>query len=95
MKYRAMIRQSGEWWIGWLVDLPGVNAQEHTREQLLESLRIGAEDMLATDVPFEPDATMAVVEVPDREWAVAESRGAYRAKGGARSRALAPRVARP
>jgi hypothetical protein len=29
-----------------LIDLPGVNAQERTREELLESLRIGAEDML-------------------------------------------------
>lgn len=35
-----------------MIDLPGVNAQEKTREELLESLRIGAEDMLATDVPF-------------------------------------------
>jgi len=26
MKYRAVIKKSGEWWIGWLVDLPGVNA---------------------------------------------------------------------
>lgn len=53
----------------WLVDLPGVNAQERTREELLESLRIGAEDMLATDVSFEPEAQMITVEVPDPEWA--------------------------
>lgn len=52
MKYRAAIKKTGDWWIGWLIDLPGVNAQERTREGLLESLRIGAEDMLATDVPF-------------------------------------------
>ena len=56
MKYRAVIKHSDGWWIGWLVDLPGVNAQEKTQEALLESLRIGAEDMLATDVPFEPQA---------------------------------------
>lgn len=37
-----------------LVDLPGVNAQERTREELLESLKIGAEDMLMT--PIEPEA---------------------------------------
>jgi predicted RNase H-like HicB family nuclease len=65
MKYRAMVKKSGEWWIGWLLDLPGVNAQEHTREALLESLRIGAEDMLAMDVPFEPGAEMIAIEVPD------------------------------
>ncbi len=52
MKFRAVIKKSGEWWIGWLVDLPGVNAQERTRKKLIESLKIGAEDMLKT--PFEP-----------------------------------------
>jgi len=69
MKYRAIIKKSGEWWIGWLVDLPGVNAQERTRNELMESLRIGAEDMLATDVSFEPGAQMTTVEVPDPDWA--------------------------
>ena len=52
-----------------MVDLPGVNAQERTRNELMESLRIGAEDMLATDVSFEPGAQMTTVEVPDPEWA--------------------------
>jgi predicted RNase H-like HicB family nuclease len=68
MKYRAVVKQGGEWWIGWWVDLPGVNAQERTREMMMESLRIGAEDILTTDVPFEPGAQMATVEVPDPEW---------------------------
>jgi predicted RNase H-like HicB family nuclease len=54
MKYRAVVTKSGEWWIGWLVDLPGVNAQEKTKQELLKSLTIGAEDMLTTEVPFEP-----------------------------------------
>ncbi len=44
MKYRAVIKKSGEWWIGWLIDLPGVNAQEKTRAELIESLRVGAEE---------------------------------------------------
>jgi predicted RNase H-like HicB family nuclease len=70
MKYRAVVKQSDGWWIGWLLDLPGVNAQERTREALMESLRIGAEDMLATQVAFEPDAMMAIVGVPDPEWLV-------------------------
>ena len=46
MKYRAVIKRSDDRWIGWLIDLPGVHAQERTRDELLESLRIGAEDML-------------------------------------------------
>ena len=65
MKYRAVIKRSGEWWVGWLIDLPGVNAQEKTREELLESLRIGAEDMLATNVPFVPDAQLTTIDVPN------------------------------
>jgi predicted RNase H-like HicB family nuclease len=68
MKLRAVIKRSGDWWIGWLIDLPGVNAQEKTREELLESLRIGAEDMLATEVPFIPDAQMATIEIPEPQW---------------------------
>jgi hypothetical protein len=62
---RPTIKKSDGWWIGWLVDLPGVNAQERTKEELLKSLAIGAEDMLATQVPFEPGGQMAMIEVPD------------------------------
>jgi predicted RNase H-like HicB family nuclease len=65
MKYRAIIKKSDGWWIGWLVDLPGVNAQERTKEELLKSLAVGAQDMLATQVPSEPGSQMAMVEVPD------------------------------
>lgn len=46
MEYHAEIEKSEGWWIGWLVDLPGVNAQERTQEELLESLKTGAEDVL-------------------------------------------------
>jgi predicted RNase H-like HicB family nuclease len=74
MKFRAMIKQSDDWWIGWLVDLPGVNAQEKTREELLESLKIGAEDLLSTAVPFEAEAQMTTIEIPTPEWSL-EHRG--------------------
>ncbi len=68
MRFRAVVKLKGDWWIGWLVDLPGVNAQEKTKEELLESLRIGAEDMLNTEVPFVPDAQMTTIEVPEPAW---------------------------
>jgi len=70
MKYRAIIKKTDDWWIGWLVDLPGVNAQEKTKTELLESLRIGAQDMLATEITFEPDTLMTTISVPDPEWTV-------------------------
>jgi len=68
MKYRAVIKKSGEWWIGWLIDLPGVNAQERTKSELIESLRVGAEDILDTEVPFEPGTEMTTVDIPDPVW---------------------------
>jgi predicted RNase H-like HicB family nuclease len=37
--YTAVIKQDANWWIGWIEEVPGVNCQEATREQLLESLR--------------------------------------------------------
>jgi predicted RNase H-like HicB family nuclease len=37
--FTAVIRQDGPWWIGWIEEISGVNAQEHSREELLESLR--------------------------------------------------------
>jgi predicted RNase H-like HicB family nuclease len=68
MKFRAMIKKSGNWWIGWLIDLPGVNAQEKTREELLESLKIGAEDMLSTAVTFEAEAQMTTIDISEPAW---------------------------
>ncbi len=68
MRYRAVMKKSGNWWIGWLIDLPGVNAQEKTKEELVKSLITGAQDMLATEVPFEPGAEMTMVDVPEPAW---------------------------
>ena len=34
-----MVKQAGGWWIGWVQEVPGVNAQERTKEELLVSLR--------------------------------------------------------
>lgn len=62
-EYRAVIKQEEDWWIGWLVDLPGVNAQERTYEELIESLKIGAEDLLALDVDLPEDARLETIEV--------------------------------
>lgn len=34
----AIISQDEGWWIGWIVEVPGVNAQERTKDELLETL---------------------------------------------------------
>ena len=38
--YTAVVKQDAKWWIGWIEEVPGVNCQERTRDELLESLRI-------------------------------------------------------
>lgn len=38
-RYTAIVQQDGPFWIGWIVELPGVNGQGDTREELLDSLR--------------------------------------------------------
>lgn len=63
MKFRAIAKKSGDWWVGWLVDLPGVNAQERTREKLVESLRIGAEDMLQAAVELDSEEELIAIQV--------------------------------
>ncbi len=47
--YTAAIKESGEWWIGWIEEVPGVNVQERTREELLSSLRVVLEEVLVFD----------------------------------------------
>lgn len=37
--YTAVIQQDGDWWIGWVEEVPGVNSQGATRAELLENLR--------------------------------------------------------
>ena len=63
MKFRAVIKKTGDWWIGWLVDLPGVNGQERTREELIESLKVGAEDMLMSPVEPEEQEELVAIEL--------------------------------
>ncbi len=66
MNFRAVIKKTDDWWIGWLIDIPGVNAQEKTKEELLKSLKIGAEDMLTTDVELStfPDSKIEMIDIP-------------------------------
>ena len=44
--YTAVLKQDGAWWIGWIEEVPGVNCQETSRGELLESLRVTLSEML-------------------------------------------------
>jgi len=44
--YTAVVKQDGDWWIGWVEEVPGVNAQEASREKLLASLKVVLQEAL-------------------------------------------------
>ena len=44
--YTAIIKKDSDWWIGWVEEFPGVNCQEKTRDELLESIRITLREAL-------------------------------------------------
>ena len=52
------------------MDLPGVTAQEKTKEELMVALRIGAQEMFATEISFEPNSFMTTISIPEPDWAV-------------------------
>jgi predicted RNase H-like HicB family nuclease len=39
-KYTAVVKEDAGWWIGWIEEVPGVNCQERTREELVETLKV-------------------------------------------------------
>jgi hypothetical protein len=45
-EYTAILKQSGDWWIGWIEEVPGVNCQERSRAELLETLRVTLREAL-------------------------------------------------
>jgi len=45
-EFTAIVKQDGDWWIGWVKEVPGVNCQERTREELIESLRVTLREAL-------------------------------------------------
>lgn len=46
IEYTAIITQEEDWWLGWIEEIPGANAQERSKEELLISLKEAAKDIL-------------------------------------------------
>lgn len=44
--YNVILKQDGDWWIGWVEEVPGVTCQERTREELLETMEITLREAL-------------------------------------------------
>jgi predicted RNase H-like HicB family nuclease len=58
-EYTAVVQKDGPWWIGWLEEIPGVNSQGETREELMENLRSALEEALEMN---RSDARQAAAE---------------------------------
>ncbi len=37
--YTAVVKQERGWWYGWIEEVPGVNAQEPSRDELMVALK--------------------------------------------------------
>jgi predicted RNase H-like HicB family nuclease len=46
-EYSALISQDGDWWVGWVEEIPGVDCQESSREELVETLQITLREAIA------------------------------------------------
>jgi len=44
--YTAIIKQDGDWWIGWIEEVPGVNCQEKSRKELIQTLKVTLKEAL-------------------------------------------------
>ena len=64
--YTALIQQRGDWWIGWIEEIPGVNCQEKTREELLDTLRI----TLLEALEFNREQAISIAESGYQEIAI-------------------------
>ena len=66
--YTAVVKQDDEWWIGWVQEVPGVNAQESSRDELLHSLKQVLIEALEMN---RADALAAAAGSPFEEFALA------------------------
>ncbi len=57
-EYTAIVKRAGDWWIGWIEEVPGVNCQERSREELLETLTI----TLGEALEFNRQAALAAID---------------------------------
>jgi predicted RNase H-like HicB family nuclease len=44
--YTAVIQHREPWWVGWIEEIPGVNSQGATRDELLENLHSALHEAL-------------------------------------------------
>ena len=62
-QYTAVVKQDGDLWIGWIEEIPGVNCQEKSREELLETLRATLREAIEMN---RQDAVTAVADAYEK-----------------------------
>lgn len=62
--YIAVIQHRDPWWVGWIEEIPGVNSQAATREELLDNLRSALDEILEMN---RADALAAAEDAPYEE----------------------------
>jgi predicted RNase H-like HicB family nuclease len=45
-EFMAVVQRDGHWWVGWVQEIPGVNSQGESREELMENLQSALKEML-------------------------------------------------
>jgi predicted RNase H-like HicB family nuclease len=45
-EFTAIIKKEDDWWVGWVEEVPGANAQEKTKDELIISLKEAVKDIL-------------------------------------------------
>ncbi|WP_089724651.1 type II toxin-antitoxin system HicB family antitoxin [Candidatus Thiosymbion oneisti] len=45
-EYTAIIKEEDNWWIGWIEEVPGVNCQEKTYDELKNTLEVTLKEVL-------------------------------------------------
>ena len=45
-EFTAVVKRDGSWWIGWIEEVAGVNAQETTQDALIGSLKVALQEAI-------------------------------------------------
>jgi predicted RNase H-like HicB family nuclease len=45
-EFTAVVQRDGVWWVGWIEEIPGVNSQGASREELMQNLQSALKEML-------------------------------------------------
>ena len=45
-EYTVVVKQETDWWIGWVEEVHGINCQEKSYDELMETLKVTLQEAL-------------------------------------------------